>query len=96
MRGRAPERRTQMAIQEIIEQAKNGLMGFTNLTLSSVVGVSKQEDGWHVGIELVERKAIPDTQDLLGVYEVTLNDAGDIVTYERKRVRRRMDTEMEV
>jgi len=85
-----------MAIQEIIEQAKNGLMGFTNLTLSSVVGVSKQEDGWHVGIELVERKAIPDTQDLLGVYEVTLNDAGDIVTYERKRVRRRMDTEMEV
>ncbi|MBI3329477.1 MAG: gas vesicle protein [Nitrospinae bacterium] len=95
MRGHAPKRRTRMGIQKIVEQAKDGLIGITNFTVSSVVGISKREDGWHVGIELIERKAIPDTQDLLGVYEITLNDAGEIVTYERKRVRRRMDTEIE-
>ena len=55
--------------------------------------MSKYADGWHIGIELVERKSILDTQDLLGMYEVTLDNAGEIVTYERKRVRRRMDTE---
>jgi len=81
-----------MKLQTIIENAKGELTALTNLKVSSVVGVTKQETGWQVGIELIERKAIPDTQDLLGVYEVMVNDAGELVTYERKRVRRRMDT----
>ena len=81
-----------MKLQTIIENAKGELTALTNLKVSSVVGVTKQETGWHVGIELIERKAIPDTQDLLGVYEVMVNDEGELVTYERKRVRRRMDT----
>lgn len=93
MRGRAPQRRKRMELREIVEQAKEGLAALTTLKVSGVVGAAKQEDGWHVGIELIERKSIPDTQDLLGVYEVTLNDEGQIVTYERKRVRRRMDLE---
>ena len=82
-----------MRIQQIIERAKGELTAITSLKVSSVVGVSKQDDGWHVGIELIERKAIPDTQDLLGVYGVTLTDEGELVTYARRRVRRRMDTE---
>jgi len=82
-----------MAIVDIMERAKRGLAEITNLKVSNVVGVSKYADGWHIGIELVERKSIPDTQDLLGMYEVTLDNDGEIVTYERKRVRRRMDTE---
>lgn len=82
-----------MAIQEIMERAKKQLTDITNLKISNVVGVSKLPDGWHVGIELIERKAVPDTLDLLGIYDVTITDEGEIVTYERKRVRRRMDTE---
>ena len=93
MRGRGPKRRKQMEIEKIIKNAKENLIAITNLTVSGVVGAAKQENGWHVGIELIERKSIPDTQDLLGVYEVTLNDEGQIVTYERRRVRRRMDIE---
>lgn len=85
-----------MELHEIIESAKAGLTAMTNLTVSGVVGGSRQDDGWHVGVELVERKSIPDTQDLLGVYEVILDDEGRILTYERKRVRRRMDVETSV
>ena len=82
-----------MIMIDIMERAKRDLTEITNLKVSNVVEVFKYDTGWRLGIELIERKAIPDTQDLLGMYEVTLNDAGDIVTYERKRVRRRMDTE---
>lgn len=83
-----------MAIQEIMERAKKELTDITNLKISNVIGVSKRPDGWHVDIELIERKAVPDTLDLLGIYDVTITDEGEIVTYERKRVRRRMDTEV--
>jgi hypothetical protein len=40
---------------------------------------------------LVERAAVPDTGDLLGIYEVQLNQTGDVTRYERTRVRRRND-----
>lgn len=96
MRGRAPQRRKRMELREIVEHAKEELAAITTLKVSGVVGASRQDDGWHVGVELVERKSIPDTQDLLGVYEVILDDEGRILTYERKRVRRRMDVETSV
>lgn len=82
-----------MELREVIDSAKEGLLAMMNLKLSSVIEASKAEEGWRVAIELVERKAIPDTQDLLGVYEVRLDENGRMTSYERKRVRRRMDTE---
>lgn len=82
-----------MIMLDIMERAKRDLAEITNLKVSNIVGVSKYADGWHLGIELVERKAVPDTQDLLGLYEVTLDNDGEIVTYERRLIRRRMDTE---
>jgi hypothetical protein len=36
---------------------------------------------------------LPDSQDLLGVYEVILDDGGRLTNYERKRVRRRNEVE---
>ena len=75
------------AIHGAIEQ----LQSLLGLEVSSVTGAAKTEDGWHMTIELIERKAIPDTQDLLGVYEVRLDDVGELTSYERREVRRRMD-----
>ncbi|MBE0478218.1 gas vesicle protein [Candidatus Aerophobetes bacterium] len=82
-----------MQLKEIIERAKRELQNAMNLEVSTISGASKVEDGWQVTLELIERKAIPDTQDLLGSYEVHLDDAGDMMSFERKKVRRRMDTE---
>lgn len=84
-----------MELEAITGRAKEQLAKLINLEVSGVTGVSKQDDGWHVTLELIERKAIPDTQDLLGVYVAVLDDKGNMVTYQRKRVRRRMDIEEE-
>ena len=47
-----------------------------------------------VTVELIERKSIPDTQDIIGTYSVIYGGNGDGMTsYERTRVHRRMDSE---
>jgi len=82
-----------MELKEVIERAKNQLQTVTNLEASTVTEASKVEDGWQITIELVERKAVPDTQDLIGSYEVHLYNDGNMINFERRKVRRRMDTE---
>jgi hypothetical protein len=81
-----------LELSEAVEKAVEGLAPL-RLKLSSVTAVSRTEDGWRVSIELVERHAVPDTMDLLGVYEVLLDPEGELVSYERIRVRRRCDLE---
>ncbi len=77
-------------MSRIIESAMSTL-AITKLRVSSVTSVAKSDNGWRVTVELVERRAGPDTADLLGVYEVRLDDAGNVTQYERTRVRRRND-----
>lgn len=85
-----------MSLRKSIDIAKEQLQSVLNLEVSSVIAASKREDGWQLTIELIERKAIPDTQDILGSYEVILDNEGDMVSYERKRTRKRMDLEESV
>lgn len=84
-----------MELAKVIDRAKEQLTMLHPLPVSGVIGATKKEDGWHVTVELIERKAIPDAQDLLGVYEAVLDDRGNMISYHRKRVRRRSDMEEE-
>lgn len=40
------------------------------------------DDGWRTVAEVVERSAVPDTQDIIGRYEIRLDAVGDITGYE--------------
>jgi hypothetical protein len=82
-----------MELSEAIKRAEEELPAVLHLKLSGVIGALKKEDGWHVTIEMVERHALPDSQDLLGIYELILDDGGRLMNYERKRVRRRNEVE---
>ena len=42
------------------------------------------EDGWRVGIEVLESHRIPDSTDILAVYEVILDKKGELVSYRRE------------
>ena len=41
----------------------------------------------------LERKAIPDTMDVLGLYEVRLDSEGTLLGFERKKLRKRGETQ---
>lgn len=62
---------------------------------NGVTGVSKTDDGWTVLLEALERKAIPDTMDVLGLYELHLDSEGNLLGFDRKKLRKRGQTKEE-
>lgn len=79
-----------LTVFQVLDSATRAL-AMLRLRVSSVTSVSKADEGWKVTAELIERKGVPDTNDLLGVYELRLDAAGAVVSYERTRMRRRGD-----
>ena len=80
----------QMTMGQVIDSVFHSLATM-KLKVSSVTSVSRDESGWRVTAEVVERRAVPDSGDLLGVYDLQLDDAGGVLRYERTRMRRRSD-----
>ncbi len=61
--------------------------------LNSIIEVGEQgDDGWRVVAEVVERSSIPDTQDVLGRYVISLKSDGTVEGYGRAGRYRRGDT----
>ncbi|OIN96247.1 hypothetical protein AUJ66_06785 [Candidatus Desantisbacteria bacterium CG1_02_38_46] len=81
-------------IGTLIEQARKELGKVTGLKPSSTIGATKDEKGWHISIEMLEKTSIPDQMDILAIYEVLLDEGGNLLGFERKAMRRRMDTEV--
>ncbi len=81
-----------MNIDDVIKKAEEQFARLSKLPVNAVVGLSKADNGWGVLVEALERKAIPDTMDVLGVYEVHLDDGGNVLEFERKKLRRRGET----
>jgi hypothetical protein len=47
--------------------------------------VERNDDGWEVGVEVVETHRIPDTADILAVYQLHLDEDGELVSYRRTK-----------
>jgi Gas vesicle synthesis protein GvpO len=70
---------------EAARRAADDVLELTGCQPEHVVSVGKQDDIWHVGLEVVELRRIPDSADVLAVYEVTLDAHGELVTCRRGR-----------
>ncbi len=78
---------------ELIGRVKSDFSKFNNrCKVDGVTGFRKSDSGWSVDLEVVERKAIPDSLDIMGIYEVLLDKSGGFVSFERKKLRKRSDT----
>jgi len=76
---------------QAIDRAKKQVSDLIERKPSSVTAVSKDEEGWHVALEMLERKAIPDHMDLLARYDVLLDEEGNIVKFDRGDLRTRSE-----
>jgi len=81
-----------MKASEVTMVAQKEVVGLTKLEPSGIKGVSRDEEGWHVTVEMIEKKSIPDGMDLLALYNVPLDDEGTVIKFERGQLRKRMDT----
>src|SRR5690349_1481897 len=50
-----------------------------------VTGVERGEDGWVVGVEVVEDRRVPSSTDILAIYEIELDMDGELMSYRRVR-----------
>lgn len=71
--------------REVARRAKEQLAELTGHEPDTVSSLSRDEAGWHASIEMIEMKRVPDSGDLLATYEVTLDEAGNLLRYERTR-----------
>jgi hypothetical protein len=71
--------------QAAARRAAEHVVDFTGRDVESVVAIEGADDGWKVGVEVVETRRIPDTQDVLAIYEVRVDGHGDLVSYRRTR-----------
>lgn len=74
-----------MTFLEMTERAKEELAVVTGLKPVAINATFRDEKGWHICLEMLEMKRIPDSTDLLGDYEVLLDDKGDMLRFQRKR-----------
>jgi hypothetical protein len=49
----------------------------------SIVSVERSENGWRIGVEVVESHRIPDSADILATFEVGLDAQGQLVSMRR-------------
>jgi hypothetical protein len=78
-------------VSKLIRQTRQELAEATGLKLSSTLGVSKDDKGWLISVEMIEKKSIPDGMDILATYEARVNDEGELLEFGRKKLRRRID-----
>ena len=94
---RQPARRNRKAMTagEAAKAALREIAALTSKQPEGVTGVERTEDGWTVGIELVEDQRIPSSSDILATYETTIDADGELLSYRRVRryARGRGDTE---
>jgi len=83
-----------MATKEIIDMGRQSLSILKetlNKKPESVISVSKEGEEWKVLAEVLERRAVPNTQDILGRYELRLDGKGELLGYKQVMTKRRAD-----
>ena len=78
-----------MNMKELAERAKSQLAEVTGLKPVTVTGTFKDEQGWHIALDMLEMSRIPTATDLLGDYDVLVDEDGNMMKFERKRTRLR-------
>jgi hypothetical protein len=78
---------------ELVRAAARTLAELTGRQPENVLGVRRDDDGWKVTLEVVELHRIPQATDVLGSYVVTVDDDGELISYERRRRYLRSQTE---
>ena len=78
---RRPARR--MSAANAAEAGLRHLGELTSKQATGITSVEGSEDGWVIGIEVVEDKRVPSSADVLAVYEAEIDDKGELVAYRR-------------
>jgi len=86
-RGSSSGRRSnqQRPLREIVIEAVEQVQELIGRQVESVTGMEKNGSEWNVTLEVLELERVPNTTDVLGKYEVTLDKNGELTSARRTR-----------
>ncbi len=67
------------------QAALRAIADLTGKRPEGVTAVEPTEDGWLVGVEVVEDQRVPSSADILAIYEAELDADGGLISYRRGR-----------
>jgi hypothetical protein len=79
------------SIYKVADVALGVTKKFISKNPETVVNIEEKNDEWAITVEVLERKAIPDTQDILGRYAIRLSKDGELIGWTQKMIRKRSD-----
>jgi len=80
-----------MENRDIVKIAKAGLVELTGFSSPNAIGINKEADIWHITVEITEKSSAAPNLDLLGIYDVRVDASGNLLGYERIRMRKRCE-----
>jgi hypothetical protein len=81
--GGSPQPSGKKSAASVAGDAARQLHQLTGREIEGVTGLEKTDDGWRVQVEVLEVRRIPNTTDVLALYEVDVDSDGDLVGYHR-------------
>jgi Gas vesicle synthesis protein GvpO len=70
---------------DAVRLARAQLEELTGHAAESVSAFRRTDDGWEMRVEVVELERVPPTMNVMGSYDVELDEDGALVGYERVR-----------
>ena len=75
-----------LSLVQVAERARRELVEITGLQPEGVTSLQQHDDGmWKITVELLEFSRIPNTDDVLGTYEASVDPSGELLGYRRVR-----------
>jgi hypothetical protein len=81
----APKRQAVLTVKDAAQAALQQVMDLTAKPAESITGVERTEEGWRIGIEVIEDRRIPSSADILATYQAEMDQDGALVSYHRVR-----------
>jgi hypothetical protein len=83
--GNQSSKRNRPPMREIVESAVEQVQDLIGRPVESVTGMEKDGSEWTVTLEVLELERVPNTTDVLGKYEVTVDQDGEVTGAHRTR-----------
>jgi hypothetical protein len=74
-----------LTVKDAAKAALQQIMDLTAKPAESITGVERTENGWRIGIEVIEDRRIPSSADILATYRAEVDEEGQLVSYQRVR-----------
>lgn len=75
--------RNRITMAQVVKNLKQDIQDVTGFPAWSVISLERVPDGWAGRVEVTEFHRVPEAQDLVGVYDVTIDEEGNLAGWDR-------------